>query len=76
MILFLFFVCLFVCFCQFMVQYNDDQLGAADDEEQEEVGLVGAAKKDDERRAEYDQMLLQSAVEDFTRNFSISASRK
>ena len=58
-----------------MVQYNDDQLGAGD-EEQEEVGLVGAAKKEDERRAEYDQMLLQSAVDDFTRNFSISASRK
>jgi len=63
-------------FCyQFMVQYNDDQLGAGD-EEQEAVGMVGGVGRDDEQRIDYDQMLLQSAMEDFANNFSVSASTR
>ena len=43
-----------------MVGYGDEQLGAAEEAE----GTV-----EDPRRAEYDQMLLHMAMEDFEKHF-------
>ena len=52
-----------------MVQYSDDLLGAGEEEEE----LVGGARRDEHRRAEYDEILLQTAMEDFEKNFAISS---
>lgn len=56
---------------QFMVGYNDDQLGAGEEEEGEVAegcGGVASAEHPSEK-SEYDQMLLQMAVQDFESNF-------
>ena len=51
---------------QFMVGYNDEQLGA-----REEAGDGGVAEGAclDSKQSEYDQVLLRTAVEDFESNF-------
>ncbi len=48
-----------------MAGYNDDQLGAG--EEREGGGAEGVCPES--RQSEYDMMLLQTAVEDFEKNF-------
>ena len=54
---------------QFMVGYNDDQLGAGEEGEEEEAGAGEEGACLDPKRSEYDNMLLQTAVEDFEKNF-------
>ncbi len=52
-----------------MIQYDDDQLGAGDDEG---ADTVDGASGDRHHRAEYDDMLLQTALNDFEKNFAIT----
>lgn len=47
---------------QFMAGYADNQLGAGEEEEEGVVSL-------DAKQSEYEQVMLQTAVEDFERNF-------
>ena len=51
---------------QFMAGYTEDQLGAG--EEEEERG-GGGAEGSECKQSDYDMMLLQTAVEDFEKNF-------
>lgn len=46
-----------------MAEYNDEQLGARDD------GGVAEEACPDPKQSKYDRMLLQTAVEDFDKNF-------
>lgn len=53
-----------------MAGYNDDQLGAGEEEgEGEGEGGVSEGACPDPRQTEYDQVLLQTAMEDFEKNF-------
>ena len=64
--------------CQFMVGYEDSQLGAPDEEEEEEEELdtsvteagSGRGKVGAMVRSDYDKLLLESAVEEFEKNFA------
>ena len=49
-----------------MVGYGDHQLGAG---EEEGEGEGEGAELDDPKRSEYEQMLLQMAMDDFQKNF-------
>ena len=53
-----------------MAGYTDDQLGAGEEGEgEEEERGGGGAKGSEYNQSEYDMMLLQTAVEDFEKNF-------
>ena len=57
-----------------MAGYSDEQLGAgAGEEEEEDVTAEGRCP--DPRHSEYDKMLLQTAVEDFEKNFEEEPTR-
>ena len=58
-----------------MVGYEDDQLGAPEEEEEEELNFrvdeeSGRGKGGAMDRCDFDKLLLESAVEDFERNFA------
>lgn len=66
--------------CQFMVGYEDSQLGAPDEEEEEEEEELdpstaeppgsGRGKEGAMVRSDYDKLLLESAVDEFEKNFA------
>lgn len=66
---------------QFMVGYDDSQLGAPEEEEEEEGDGEGEVGEDGDVgsgqvrggamvRSDYNKLLLESAVEEFERNFA------
>ena len=60
---------------QFMVDYEDSQLGAPEEDEEEELVQGGDEKSGRGKggaldRSDFDKLLLESAVEDFQKNFA------
>ena len=59
-----------------MVDYEDSQLGAPEEEEEEEEPVQGGdegsgrGKGGAMDRSDFDKLLLESAVEDFQKNFA------
>ena len=74
-----FYVCHFSSLSsQFMVGYEDSQLGAPEEEEEEQeveqsaadVRSGGRREGGAMERSDYDKLLLESAVEEFEKNFA------